>query len=148
MLRVVADLPLIPSLRASGRWIQNWYADDSSCAADLPSLQNCFEELLHKGPDYGYYPEPSKTVLVVDPSGLKWASELFTNFTIRIVLVDNFWVDLLVMILCFPVRYRCCPAVFVSFLMWLLLSLISLRLLMLHWPDLYRLKVPFPESNS
>ena len=39
MLYAVAVLPLIRSLKAPGKWIQNWYADDSSCVADLPSLR-------------------------------------------------------------------------------------------------------------
>ena len=53
------------------------------------------------------------------------------------LLVNNFWLGLLVMILwqlsLFPVRYWYDPAVFVSRLTWLHLSL---RLFMLHWPDL------------
>ena len=85
MLYAVAVLPLIHSLRAPGKWTQNWYTDDSSCVADLPSLQTWFEELLHRGPDYDYYPEPSKTVPVVGPADVQQASKLFTDLRIRIV---------------------------------------------------------------
>ena len=54
MLYAVAVLPLIRSLSAPGKWTQNWYADDSSCVADLPSLKAWFDELLCNGPNYGY----------------------------------------------------------------------------------------------
>ena len=33
MLYAVALLPLICSLKATGKWTQNWYGDDSSCVA-------------------------------------------------------------------------------------------------------------------
>ena len=90
MLYAVAVLPLIHSLRAPGKWIQNWYADDSSCVADLPSLRTWFEELLNRGPAYGYFPEPSKTVLVVGPSDIQQASELFADLGIKVVSGGRF----------------------------------------------------------
>ena len=90
MLYAVAVLPLIHSLRAPGKWIQNWYADDSSCVADLPSLRTWFEELLNRGPAYGYFPEPSKTVLVVGPSDIQQASELFADLGIKVVTGGRF----------------------------------------------------------
>ena len=85
MLYAVAVLPLIRSLRAPGKWTQNWYADDSSCVADLCSLRAWYEELSRKGPDYGYLPEPSKTVLVVGPSDVQQASALFSDLGNKIV---------------------------------------------------------------
>ena len=85
MLYAVAVLPLIHSLKAPGKWTQNWYADDSSCVADLPSLKVWFDELLCKGPNYGYHPEPSKTVLIVGPSYVQEASALFGDLGIRVV---------------------------------------------------------------
>ena len=69
----------------SKEWTQNWYADDSSCVADLRSLRAWYEELSRRGPDYGYHPEPSKTVLVVGPSDVQQASALFSDLGIKIV---------------------------------------------------------------
>ena len=60
----VAILPLIESL--SDGTIQSWYADDSSCVANLKDLRVWFDKLCDLGPDYGYYPEPSKSFLVID----------------------------------------------------------------------------------
>ena len=48
MLYAAAVLPLIHSLKVPGKWTENWYADDSSCVADLPSLLTRLEELLHR----------------------------------------------------------------------------------------------------
>ena len=62
-LYAVAVLPLIHSLKVPGKWTENWYVDDSSCVADLPSLLTWLEELLHMGPDYDYHPEPSRLLV-------------------------------------------------------------------------------------
>ena len=68
MLYAVAILPLIHSLKNPKRWIQNWYADDSACVATLPSLHAWFSQLSSSSPDFGYFPQPAKTVLMVGPS--------------------------------------------------------------------------------
>jgi len=49
----VAVLPLIHSLEDSHQWIQNWYADDSSCIGVLSSVRRWFDRLLSDGPAYG-----------------------------------------------------------------------------------------------
>ena len=90
MLYAVAVLPLIRSLRASGKWTQNWYADDSSCIADLGSLRAWYEELSCRGLNYGYHPESSKTALVVGPSDVQQASALFSDLGIRVVSGGSF----------------------------------------------------------
>ena len=38
MLYAVAVLSLVHLIKAPSKWTQNWYANDSSCVADLPSL--------------------------------------------------------------------------------------------------------------
>ena len=66
------------------------YADGSSCVADLSSLRAWYDELSCRGPDYGYYPAPSKTVLVVGPSDIQQASELFGDLGIKVVSGGRF----------------------------------------------------------
>ena len=85
MLYAVAVLPLIHSLRAPGKWTQNWYADDSSCVADLCSLRAWYEEQSCRGPKYGYHPEPLKTALFVGPSDVQQLSALFSDLGIKVV---------------------------------------------------------------
>ena len=41
--------------------------------------------MTEKGPKYGYYPEPSKSYLVVHPNFVEKAHQLFDRFGIRIV---------------------------------------------------------------
>ena len=45
-----ALMPLIQSLSNPTTWIQNWYADDSSCTAKLTDLHGCFDKLCDLGP--------------------------------------------------------------------------------------------------
>ena len=40
MLCAVAVLQLIHSLEDSNEWVQNWYADGSSCVGELSSVRN------------------------------------------------------------------------------------------------------------
>ena len=39
MLCAVAVLQLIHSLEDSNKWVQNWYADGSSCVGELSSVR-------------------------------------------------------------------------------------------------------------
>ena len=96
MLYAVAVLPLIRSLRAPGKWTQNWYADDSSCVADLPSLKAWFDELLCKCPDYGYHPEPSKWFLLLVLQMFKRHRHCSEILGLGLFPVVVFWVDTLV----------------------------------------------------
>ena len=140
MLYAVAVLPLIRSLRAPGKWTQNWYADDSSCVADLPLLKAWFDELLCKGPNYGYHLESSKMVLIVGPSDVQEASALFRDLGIRVVSGGRFLggyigesgltADFV------STKVQICFAVYSIYLMWLFLSL---RLLTQHWQGPYNL---------
>jgi len=41
------------------------FADDSSAAGKLETVLAWVKALVKEGPKYGYYPEPSKSVLVV-----------------------------------------------------------------------------------
>ena len=48
-----------------GNCRQVWYADDSMSAGKLMSIRHWWDALCEKGPDYGYYPKPSKTILII-----------------------------------------------------------------------------------
>ena len=87
MLYAVAILPLIRALKSPKRWIKNCYADDSACVATLPSLHAWFSQLLSRGSDLGYFPQPAKTVLVVGPSFVNQATSMFSDLGIKVVLV-------------------------------------------------------------
>ena len=61
----IAIFPLITRLKDPSSHKQCWYADDSSCAGRLMRIKEWFLLLLEIGPSYGYFAEPSKSVVVV-----------------------------------------------------------------------------------
>ena len=63
---------------------QVWIADDSA-AGKLKAVYKWWKELLQVGPKYGYFPNPSKSILVVkDPQMIDQAKALFGEFNIQI----------------------------------------------------------------
>jgi len=48
--------------------LQAWYADDSSFAGSAPAIAAAMCMILEKGPARGYYPEPSKSILICNPA--------------------------------------------------------------------------------
>jgi hypothetical protein len=66
---------------------QVWYADDSGSAGKMNEMKKWWDELNQTGPKYGYFPKPSKTILIVkDPEKLAVANEIFgqTGITIDV----------------------------------------------------------------
>jgi len=61
----VGTLPLIQSLHNPTHWTQLWYADDASAGGSLSDLQEWFSLLCSRGPAFGYFPEPTKSFVVV-----------------------------------------------------------------------------------
>ena len=90
MFYAVAILPLIHALAYKSKWHQNWYADDSACAAPLPRLLEWSEKLSSLGPEFGYYPEPKKSFLIVDANNEAEANALFGKQGIQIVSGHRF----------------------------------------------------------
>ena len=80
-----ALIPLFQSLSNPSTWIQNWYADDSSCAAKLTDLCDWFDKLCDLGPKYGYHPEPEKCILIVDAEHEAEAKSMFQHLGIKVV---------------------------------------------------------------
>ena len=81
----VSSLPLISSLDHLYQLTQVWYADDASACGNLDSLREWFYILKESGPSFGYFPEPSKSFLVVDDKQLSRATEAFSGFGINVV---------------------------------------------------------------
>ena len=70
LMYAAAVMPLIKSLSNPSNWIQNWYADDSSCIAKLTHLRDWFDKLSEHEPKQVYYPEVilevDKCIVIVD----------------------------------------------------------------------------------
>ena len=80
----LGTLSLIQQLKNPGRWPQVWYADDSSACGKLSSLRDWLTMLMEKGPDFGYFPKPSKKWLIMNASNTNQANQLFGEFGLQI----------------------------------------------------------------
>ena len=61
-MNVIATIPLINKLKGNSKQI--WYADDAAAVDKLAELRVWWDLFTREGPDFGYYPNPSKTWLV------------------------------------------------------------------------------------
>ena len=62
----IGVLPLICGLRRSHpRVTQPWYADDTGAVGKFGDVMSHFRDLHLRGPARGYFPEPTKSILVV-----------------------------------------------------------------------------------
>ena len=81
----IGTLPLIRSLHNPSRWTQIWYADDTSAGGSLENIQEWFSLLCSKGPAFGYFPEPTKSFIVVGEQFMTKAKALFHDLGVRVV---------------------------------------------------------------
>ena len=58
----LATIPLIKRLKSNTKQI--WYADDAAATGKLADLCMWWDQLTREGPNFGYFPNPSKTWLV------------------------------------------------------------------------------------
>ena len=62
----MALMPLIRKLRNTKKYVQSFNADDASCCGTFENMKVWLDEIIAIGPKYGYYPEPSKSYIVVE----------------------------------------------------------------------------------
>ena len=63
---------------------QSWYADDSSAGGQLTEMKTRWDQLCTVGPKYGYYPQASKTILIVKAGFEAKAKAIFGKSRIKI----------------------------------------------------------------
>ena len=83
LMYAVAIQTLILHLKDPSSYKQNWHADDSACAGCLTQIKSWFLLLLQIGPSYGYFAEPSKSVLLVKEQHFEEAQNLFVILTLK-----------------------------------------------------------------
>ena len=81
----VSLLLLIRKLNDPNNVLQSWYADDSAPIAKHKKLEIWLKNLIEEGPAFGYFPEPSKSFLVVDKQYAEEAHHIFDKYSITIV---------------------------------------------------------------
>ena len=73
----LASLPLIRRIDPLKSVKQVWYADDCTAGGSLEDIHQWWMKLTNLGPQYGYYPNPVKTILLVKPNHYNKAKCLF-----------------------------------------------------------------------
>ena len=79
----LATLPLLNKLSQDVK--QCWYADDASAGGELQHIKDWWDGLLQLGPQYGYFPNPEKTWLVVKEEHYEAASATFAGSGIQLI---------------------------------------------------------------
>ena len=68
----IGIIPLIEKLKQEIPDVTHpWYADDAKPLGTFARLETYFDSLTRQGPGRGYYPEPSKSVIIVRPENLE-----------------------------------------------------------------------------
>jgi hypothetical protein len=79
-------LPLIRTLKSEIPEVnQPWYADDAGAGGTSKGIRRYFEALQEKGPCRGYFPEPSKSILILQEHNKEAAEESFKDFGFTVV---------------------------------------------------------------
>ena len=82
----IGVLPIIRELRgAHPRVTQPWYTDDAGDGGKCVHILAHLWELQVRVPPRGYYPEPTKRILVVAPQNVARAEEFFWGMGIKVV---------------------------------------------------------------
>ena len=79
----IAITPLINTLESESMK-QIWYADDAAAGGKLSHLKAWWDRLTELGPDYGYYPNASKSWLIVKEEHLPAAEIAFRESGVAI----------------------------------------------------------------
>jgi hypothetical protein len=84
-------LPLIKLLKKEHPDVsQPWYADDAGAGGSFTAIRKQFESLQKLGPARGYFPEPSKSILVVRETNLAAAKAALGDLGFRITTGNRY----------------------------------------------------------
>ena len=79
-------LPLIRVLQVDHpRVYQTWYADDAGAGGIFTNIMAHFRDLQLKGPARGYFPDPTKSILVVSEKNEPRANAYFRGMGVKVV---------------------------------------------------------------
>ena len=75
--------PLINAVSTAGA-TQTWYADDATAGGHLTCLRQWWDQLIAKGPTFGYFVNNLKSWLIVKEEHLTTAEDTFEGTGVRI----------------------------------------------------------------
>ena len=78
-------LPLIQELQATyPRVTQLFYADDAGAVDTFAVIQRHLDDLVVQGPPWGYFPDPTKIILVVSLQNVPRVEAFFWGYSLRL----------------------------------------------------------------
>jgi hypothetical protein len=81
----IGILPLIRLLKTEFPAVeQPWYADDAGAGGKFDDIRRFFRGIQEIGPSYGYFPFPSKSILIVPQHNLEAAQTAFPEFQFEV----------------------------------------------------------------
>ena len=81
----IGILPLIRKLEHEFPTVkQPWYADDAGAGGCFTDLRKFFQRLQEIGPAYGYFPEPTKSILIVRAHNCTIAKSSFKDLQFKV----------------------------------------------------------------
>ena len=82
----IGVIPLIIGLHEAHPCVTNpWYADDVRAGGPFEHILAHFMDMQVMGPPRGYFPEPTKSILVVSPGNVLMSDDLFQGMGVKIV---------------------------------------------------------------
>ena len=86
ILYAIGLLPIIKQLKLDlPNLFQPWYADDGAAGGCWDDILRWYDALGRIGPPRGYFPEPSKSIIIVHPSKIHQAKEKFRNLGLKVM---------------------------------------------------------------
>ena len=64
---------------------QPWYADDAGAGGKISDMQHHLNEPMVRGPPWGYFTEPTKSILVLSPQNFPQAEAFFWGYGLQVV---------------------------------------------------------------
>ena len=64
---------------------QPWYADDAGAGGEFNEILKYITTLCDEGPARGYFPEPTKSILIVKPQSVEAAKAKFAHLGFDVV---------------------------------------------------------------
>jgi hypothetical protein len=87
----IGNLPLIHLLKAEFPALERpWYADDAGAGGKFADIRQFFCKLQEIGPHYEYYPEPTKSILIVPQHNLEAARITFADFNFKVTMGSRY----------------------------------------------------------
>jgi hypothetical protein len=87
-------LPLIRKLKAEFTNVnQPWYADDAGASGNYQSIRYFFQRLQEIVPNFGYYPEPTKSILVMGKHNFDKVKSAFADLKFQITTAGSHYLE-------------------------------------------------------